>query len=255
MDAHQGLNNLDYIVVAIVVISGFLAMMRGLVRELFSLLAWFGAYFMAAKYYPLAKPWVHHYVKSDQGATYAAMGVIFFIALIILMIIGSVISGFIKGKALTAVDRSLGFLFGLARGVLIVCLVYLVSVKMFWPELEKTDQPQQVQQAKLKETGKEDEAQQDTDRNIPPVWLTDAKTRPALALGASMLKEFIPDDMFDKHKKEFDEQRAAAQKMIEQKQLEMLSNPTVGGAKEQSPSTDAVNHINPSQLENQKDKP
>src|SRR5580698_1016553 len=101
MEPH-GLNVLDYSVLGIIVLSGLLALMRGFVREVFSLAAWAGAYFTAAKYYTLAEPWTHRYIKNQTGSTALAAVVVFVLALAILALAGYLLARLIRGKALTA---------------------------------------------------------------------------------------------------------------------------------------------------------
>jgi membrane protein required for colicin V production len=87
---------------------------------------------------------------------------IFIVALILLSIISHQLSKGVRGSALSAVDRSLGFVFGIARGAVIVCLAYLSVAWVFPP----TDQPR---------------------------WLRDARTMPVIQSGADMLRNLVPD--------------------------------------------------------------
>jgi len=213
MEPHSGLNSLDYIVIGIVLLSALLALMRGFMREIFSLIAWVGAYFAAVRFYPLAIPTLHHYIKSDQAAEWAAMAVVFIVALIFLMIAGGLICKLVRGRALTSIDRSLGFLYGLARGVLVVGLVYLGAVMVMWPDI---DAPPVVQL-------------QDKDRNLPPNILMEAKTRPALAYVADKLKIFVPKEMVDKKLKDAETQLNQQQDSVKQGILDKLSTPAPAG--------------------------
>jgi len=246
MEPHTGLNYLDYAVLGIVFLSGILALFRGFVREIFSLIAWTAAYFVAAKYHALVEPFVHHYIKNEQATVFAAGIGLFCVTLIVLTIVGSVVSNLIKGQALSAIDRSLGFIFGLVRGGLIVCIIYLAALLIFWPNTDKpTDE-------------------QNKDKNKPPDWVMEAKTQPALAYGAEMLKVFIPQSEIDKSKKstqeyieqEYAKQKAAVQKAVEQQELDKLSTPTVPGAKgEAAPTYDDKSRSGLDELINQKGKP
>ncbi|MDR3424176.1 MAG: CvpA family protein [Alphaproteobacteria bacterium] len=201
METHSVFNDLDYIVTGIVLLSGLLALMRGFVRELFSLIAWAGACFVAAKFYAPAIPWAHHYVKNDKVAEWAAMAMVFVATLVVLTIVGHFMCSHVKGRAVTFINRSFGFLYGLARGALVVCLLYLAAVMILWPDIDASS------------------AQQDKDRNAPPELLLDAKTRPLLAYGADMLKAYVPSALIDKTLKNADGHKEdvekAAQKVID----------------------------------------
>ncbi|MFA5040243.1 MAG: CvpA family protein [Bdellovibrionales bacterium] len=203
MESVSVFNTFDYIVVGVVLLSAFLALMRGFVREFFSLVAWVGAYFIAITFFEPALPWAQRYVKNDQVAEWTAMGIVFIITLIVLMIVGHFICGFVKGKVLTVIDRSLGFLYGLARGALVICLVYLGVTMIFWPDIDASPAEQQ----------------QDADRNTPPEFLLQAKTRPIMAFGADILKPLLPEGFLDKDKmkKDANERRLELEKTIQEK--------------------------------------
>ncbi len=220
MEPHSGFNNLDYIVVGIVLFSGLLALMRGFVREIFSLISWAGAYFAATKFYPLAIPFVHHYIKSDKAAEWGAMAAVFTVTLILLMIIGSIICSFVKGNTLTAIDRSLGFVFGLARGVLVVCIIYLVATMILWQDADKEPSPPAV-------TADGTAQQPEKSRAVPPDFVMQAKTRPLVARGASVLKTLLPEEMLAGTIKNAQSQVDALTKEKQQKALDMLSTPTI----------------------------
>jgi len=69
----------------------------------------------------------------------------------------------VRASALSPIDRTLGFIFGLARGVLIVCLAYLLL-----------------------------DFVQPSER---PAWIRDAKSAPYLHQGADMLRQFLPEQL------------------------------------------------------------
>ena len=163
MEHTSSFNTVDLAVLGVLALSGIVAFMRGLVREVFSLGAWVGASFITAYAYPFAKPWVHGHIKNEMAADAATAAGLFCLALIVLIPLGNLVAGLIKGRTLTAIDRSLGFVFGLARGFLVVCLLYLVMAWM-WPEKDKL-----------------------------PEWLTEAKTQPLLAYGAENVKDMFPE--------------------------------------------------------------
>jgi membrane protein required for colicin V production len=218
MEPHSGLNNLDLIVIGIVMLSGLLALMRGFTREIFSLFAWAGAWFAAVHFYPVAMPWMKHYVKNDKAVEWAAMATVFFIALILLMILGSLVSMLIKGRALTLIDRSLGFVYGIVRGILVVCLIYLGAVMILWPDIDKPTPP-----VAYDANG---QPVPDKDRNPPPQMLVEARTRPMLAFGASKLTAFVPQDLIDKSLQKIEMHKDALDKADAQKTLDRLSTPT-----------------------------
>ena len=228
MDMHTSFNNLDYIILAIVLISGLLALTRGFVSEVFSLIAWAGAYFTAVKFYPLAEPWVHNYIHNTGAAAAIAAFALFFVALVLLSVIGNSFSDLIKDSPLTSVDRSLGFVFGILRGVLVVCLVYLCLVTVLWPEIEKLDDktPAATQTAEKneKDTDKKTEKTESKESTAPD-WLVHARLRPALVYGSNFLRSFIPEGLVEKTKQEYYKGKDKAGTLINEYKVDHANAP------------------------------
>ena len=121
----------DIVIVIVLIISGLLAYFRGLVREVLSLATWIGAALAAYYAFPYAQPYVRD-VISVKGIADAVTGIVLFVAaLLVLTLLNHVISGRVKESVLGAVDRGLGFLFGVARGALLVCVAYIIAT-WFW---------------------------------------------------------------------------------------------------------------------------
>lgn len=121
---------LDFILMAIMLLSGILALMRGFTREVLSLVAWgiaaVAAYFAIKqqKLIDLAMQNVP-YLDKDVLAQIAVGAAAFIITLIVVSIVSVRISDFVVDSAAGAFDRSLGFIFGLARGFVLVAIAYL----------------------------------------------------------------------------------------------------------------------------------
>lgn len=121
---------LDFILFGIMLISGLLALMRGFTREVLSLVAWgvaaVAAYF-AIKQQNLVDFAMQNvpYLDKEVVAQIAVGATTFIITLIIVSIISVKISDFVVDSAAGAFDRTLGFIFGLARGFVFVAIAYL----------------------------------------------------------------------------------------------------------------------------------
>ncbi|EHS50209.1 Colicin V production protein [Rhizobium sp. PDO1-076] len=117
----------DGIVIGVVLFSAVLAMVRGFSREVLSIASWAGSVAAAYYLYPLLVPYVKNYTSDDRIAIAGSAGIIFLIALIVISFITSRIADFIIDSRIGALDRTLGFLFGAARGILL-----LVVAVAFW---------------------------------------------------------------------------------------------------------------------------
>ena len=137
-------NLFDVGVVVVLLVSAVFAYARGFVHEIFSIAGWIGA--AAATFYgfPYVQPYARQFITMEILADLAAGTLIFLFALVFLSIVTRSISSRVKDSALNALDRALGFLFGLLRGALIVVIAY-IGFELLVP---KKDQPEWVQSAR-----------------------------------------------------------------------------------------------------------
>lgn len=137
------MNFVDLIVIAVIAISALLALARGFVKEVLSILGWVGALIAAFLLYPHAVPLVQTFIADPLFAKIAAGAGIFLVALLLCGLLNNWISGKVRGNGLSSLDRSLGLVFGLVRGALIVSLGYILVAWAFrdpadWPEAIRT---------------------------------------------------------------------------------------------------------------------
>jgi membrane protein required for colicin V production len=158
----MSLTILDVIVIVVVLMSAMLAMVRGFVREVLSIGSWVAAAAAAYLLYKPVLPLVTPYTTSTTVQAIVAAGAVFIVALIIATYITTKIADFVVDSRIGAVDRALGFLFGVARGVLL-----LVVALLFFNWLV----------------------------NPSPTWVANAQTRPVLEdLGAKLIAA-LPQDL------------------------------------------------------------
>lgn len=145
---------LDIILIGIMVISGLLALMRGFTREVLSILAWAGAAVAAYLAYPVLRPTAREYIQPDYLADIALVAGVFLVTLIVVSLLTMRISDWILDSGVGPLDRTLGFLFGLARGLLLVVVAYLFFIWL----VPRDQHPEWVSQARalpvVEDTGK-----------------------------------------------------------------------------------------------------
>jgi membrane protein required for colicin V production len=159
------MNFLDIAVIGFTTLSGFITFSIGFVRVVLALVGWVGAIFSTMYLFhyvqPLARQWVSIEIIADGVA-----GLIIFISsLIVFTLISHTIGSQVRASGLSTLDRTVGLIFGLGLGTIIVSLSY---ISMIWA----MDLP--------KET-----AQQ-------PQWIQEAKSRPFLKWGAAQLQSLAP---------------------------------------------------------------
>jgi membrane protein required for colicin V production len=116
---------LDFLLLGVMLISGLLAMIRGFMREVLSIAAWAAAAVATILLYSRLLPVAKANISNDMLATGAVVGGVFLITLLLVSIITVRISDMILDSRIGALDRTLGFLFGLARGLVIVVVAFL----------------------------------------------------------------------------------------------------------------------------------
>lgn len=153
---------LDGILVGFTLVSAMLAMVRGFSREVLSIASWIAAAVAAYFFYPAVLPYVQPYIDNEKLAMGAAAAIVFILALIVVTVITMKIADFIIDSRVGALDRTLGFLYGAARGILVVAVGLL-----FFNWLVGTN---------------------------PPAWIAEAKSKPLLESIGAKLESMLPDD-------------------------------------------------------------
>jgi membrane protein required for colicin V production len=114
----------DAIILSVMLLSGLLALMRGLTRELFSIIAWVLALLTAVLLVDALSPGLRKVLGGAPVFDILVAGVLFVAALLVLSFFSDRIYQKIHGPQSGPIDRTLGFVFGLARGVAIIAIGY-----------------------------------------------------------------------------------------------------------------------------------
>jgi membrane protein required for colicin V production len=154
---------LDIGLLAVMLISGLLAMIRGFMREVLSIVSWAAAAGVTLYAYPKLVPQAKQYFSSDLVATGVVVAGVFLGTLLLVSIFTIKISDTVLDSRVGALDRTLGFLFGLARGLVIVVVAFLFFV---WLVPERSQ----------------------------PEWVKSAKSRVVLQGTGQWLMSMLPDD-------------------------------------------------------------
>ncbi|MCF6320351.1 MAG: CvpA family protein [Rhizobiaceae bacterium] len=158
----------DGILIAIMLFSGLLAMVRGFSREVLSVGSWIAAAAAAFYFYQELSPFVSQYTASISDsktvADVAAAAIIFLVTLIVVSLLTMKIADVIVDSRVGALDRSLGFVFGAARGLLLV-VVPLMFYNWLVPDVAKQ-----------------------------PTWISGAKSKSMLESIGESIVQILPDD-------------------------------------------------------------
>ena len=113
----------DFVVLAILTVSGLLGLLRGLLKEVLSLLAFVLAFIAAIWWGPTVYGWLEAYIETAMlrmGVSYAA---VFIVVLLSVGLVNMTLAALIRTTGLTPADHGLGAIFGLARGLLFVLVL------------------------------------------------------------------------------------------------------------------------------------
>ena len=132
------MNWVDLAVLGVVAISAILAFMRGFVREVLGIAAWLAAGYIAVATNEMVKPQFRQWIGSQEIADPVSYIAVFVVALIVFSVVTNMLGKAVHSIGLGGVDRSLGILFGAARGAVLVAAVYVVcgllTASDHWPD-------------------------------------------------------------------------------------------------------------------------
>lgn len=129
----EGFTIVDAIVAVVIILSAILAYSRGFVREGLAIVGWVAAAVVAFLFAPAARPLIAQLPflnkflgDSCELATIGGFAAVFALALVVFSIITPLFSTVIQRSVLGGLDQGLGFLFGVARGVVLVAVAFVL---------------------------------------------------------------------------------------------------------------------------------
>ena len=119
---------LDIAILALIGVSTVIGLVRGLVREVRSLVAWVAAFWLALGFACELAPYLDFVSDSEVVQSITAFVVLFVVALLVGALINHLVAIVVKSTGLTGTDRVLGMAFGLLRGVVLVAAIMVVGI-------------------------------------------------------------------------------------------------------------------------------
>lgn len=189
------MNAFDLAIIAVIALSAVFAFARGFVRETLSIIAWVAAAVITFYGFNSVYAFILRFVSTPLLADLIAGAGLFVVSLVALTIVTGYFARFVEGSALSPIDRTLGLIFGLVRGVVLVSLAYL-AVDISVPQSDR------------------------------PPWIKEAKSERFLAKGAEILRQAMPESLQVKSAGAADDARRALDRSQDaQRAMRALTTP------------------------------
>ena len=114
------MNITDYYVIAAIIISAAVGSLRGFLREVIALVTWIVAMFIAWHFSESIAPHLGGLLSGSPTSTWAARVIIVALVLLLGAAVGVTVAHFVRLSIFSGMDRFLGFLFGAARGAVLI---------------------------------------------------------------------------------------------------------------------------------------
>lgn len=212
----------DIIVLCIIGISAVIACLRGFIREALTVMGVAGgavaAFAFGGKLSPAFLEWyggekgeyLFGMIPPKLAADVSAYGSIFLVVVIVLSVVSHLLSGWAKAIGLGAVDRTFGVLFGIARGAVVILLLYLPLYMVF-------------------------------DEGARKEWFKDSKTQQYAEAGAGWAMKFVPEGATDELKKKAEKAASgAAEKAAEDARMRLLGVEELREGNQPAPGAEPV---------------
>ncbi len=121
------MNWTDYLFIGLLVFSGIAGLMRGLLREVISLISWIAALWIAWTFSSSLEPYLGGALQDTAVRPWAARAILFVAVLLVGAAIGGLLSHFVRLTVFSGIDRMLGMLFGLLRGVVVLGVLAMLA--------------------------------------------------------------------------------------------------------------------------------
>ncbi|MBS0358530.1 MAG: CvpA family protein [Proteobacteria bacterium] len=131
------LNWVDYAIIAFIVFSILISLVRGFVREAISLTSWVLAFWVGFTFSTQMSGMLTAYIENDTVRIAVAFFILFAVTLIIGALVNFLFFQLVEKTGLTGTDRMLGIIFGVARGILLVSLLILIAALSNLPDTKE----------------------------------------------------------------------------------------------------------------------
>lgn len=120
-------NWIDFTILAIATGSFLLGLIRGMVREIFSLAGWVVSFILARQFGATVSHWLPESLSGPVARLVVASVLLFFLGMVGMALLGHLLSSAVEKIGIEGVNRVMGGLFGLLRAYLLLVLVLILA--------------------------------------------------------------------------------------------------------------------------------
>ncbi len=233
----EQLNNLDVVFLIITGVSALVGIARGMTKELLSLAGWILAAVAVLYMTPLLDPVMQKYIASKVLASVVSGMIILIVFCVVWILTVDKIASVIRSSKLSALDRVLGFAFGMVRGIIIVILIAMMLTTLIPEESKKGVF------AESKYFNEASECAEPLMAMIPQSWIDQFKAKSeSLGFGSAEDKEKAKEDSKEEGKEVKEETKEDKNTEIKEEkeasETEKAENPKKEESKEAEKATE-----------------
>lgn len=128
------MNGVDIGILAVLLISSFMSVSRGFVKEAMAFVIWVLAFFVATALAPSVSGFLQQWISSLTISLIVGFLVVFIAVILLGLALGHLLEKLVSKMGLSITDRFLGLVFGFVRGILIVSIILLFARMTSMPQ-------------------------------------------------------------------------------------------------------------------------
>ncbi len=118
---------IDYLIIGVILVSAFISLLRGFVREALSLAGWILAFWVAIRFSGRFAGLLENSISDSTFRLITGFVILFLLTLVATMVVNFFAAQVIRRTGLTRLDRAIGMMFGFLRGVVLVAVLVLLA--------------------------------------------------------------------------------------------------------------------------------